>query len=57
MNRQHQAMFNRAFERLYQEACESGLNHKEAEAWAADAAWSEYEQYCDQKLEEMKNHD
>jgi hypothetical protein len=50
MKRSHQAMFERAFGRFYLEFCEAGLPPQMAREQAHDAAWAEYERYCDEKL-------
>jgi hypothetical protein len=57
MRRSHQAMFNRAFDQLYLEYCNAGVPPHIAREHAADEAWTQYEQYCDEKLEEIKTGD
>ena len=54
MTPRHQIMFNRAFELLYEEYCDAGMSPESARELAADNAWAAYEQYCDKKLQEIK---
>ena len=54
MKRSHQAMFERCFERLYLEYCNCGMPPHVAREMAADDAWTQYEAYCDEKLEQRK---